>query len=106
MGGNIDGMTLYVTADGIGVNAISPGTTVTPGLNGFAPPGADLKGFCDYRGAPVPLGRNAHPDEVANVLAFLASDRRATSTVPISRWTAASHRSETDHRILLSGGLQ
>ncbi len=60
---------------GIRVNAISPGTTVTPGLDGLAGPGADLKGFYDYLGGLVPLGRNAETPEIADVVTFLASDR-------------------------------
>ena len=60
---------------GIRVNAISPGTTVTPGLDGLAGQGADLKGFYDYLGGLVPMGRNAEPTEIANVVAFLASDQ-------------------------------
>jgi NAD(P)-dependent dehydrogenase (short-subunit alcohol dehydrogenase family) len=60
---------------GIRLNAISPGTAVTPGLEGLAGQGADLKGFYDYLGGLVPLGRNAQPAEIANVVAFLASDQ-------------------------------
>ncbi len=60
---------------GIRVNAISPGTTVTPGLAGIAGPDADLKGFYDYLGSLVPMGRNGQTPEIANVVAFLASDQ-------------------------------
>src|ERR1700730_17125083 len=66
---------LYLKGRGIRVNAISPGTTVTPGLDGLAGQGADLKGFYDYLGGLVPMGRNAEPTEIANVVAFLASDQ-------------------------------
>src|SRR3984893_18749237 len=59
---------------GIRVNAISPGTTVPPGLDNLAG-GADLKGFYDYLGGLVPMGRNAETPEIANVVAFLASDQ-------------------------------
>jgi NAD(P)-dependent dehydrogenase (short-subunit alcohol dehydrogenase family) len=59
---------------GIRVNAISPGNTVTPGLDGLAGPDADLKGFYEYLGSLVPIGRNANASEIANVIAFLASD--------------------------------
>lgn len=59
---------------GIRVNAISPGRVVTPGLDGLAGPGADLKAFYDYLSGFVPLGRSAQPSEIANVVAFLASD--------------------------------
>jgi len=60
---------------GIRVNAISPSTTATPGLDGLAGQGADLKGFYNYLGGLVPLGRNAQPFEIANAVAFLASDQ-------------------------------
>jgi NAD(P)-dependent dehydrogenase (short-subunit alcohol dehydrogenase family) len=57
---------------GIRVNAISPGNTVTPGLDGLG--GPDLRGFYEYLGGLVAMGRNAEPSEIANVVAFLASD--------------------------------
>ena len=66
---------LELKGRGIRVNAISPGTTVTPGLDGLAGQGADLTSFYDYLGGLVPLGRNAQPLEIANVVAFLASDQ-------------------------------
>jgi NAD(P)-dependent dehydrogenase (short-subunit alcohol dehydrogenase family) len=66
---------LELKGRGIRVNAISPGITVPPGLDSLAGEGADLKGFYDYLGGPVPLGRNAEPVEIANVVAFLASDQ-------------------------------
>ena len=56
------------------MNAISPGTTVTPGLDGLAGPDADLKGFYEYLGGLVPIGRNAKTSEIADVIAFLPSD--------------------------------
>lgn len=59
---------------GIRVNAISPGTTVIPGLEGLAGPDADIKGFYEYLAGLVPISRNAETSEIANVVAFLASD--------------------------------
>src|SRR5258708_27563117 len=66
---------LDVKGRGIRLNAISPGTTVTPGLDGLAGQGADLKGFYDYLGGLVPIGRNVEPTEIANVVACLPSDQ-------------------------------
>jgi len=86
---------------GIRVNAISPGTPVTLGLDGLAGPGADLKGFYDYLGGLVPPGRRSPMWGRS-----LRPIRPTVSAVPISSLTAASHRSETHHRILLSGDLQ
>jgi len=85
---------LELKGRGIRVNAMSPGTTVTPGLEGLAGPGADLQGFYDDLGGLVPLGRNTQPCEIANVVALLASDQASSSTVPTARWTAASRRSD------------
>ena len=60
---------------GIRVNAISPGRIVTPGLDRLAGQGADLRGFYDHLATVVPLGRNGQSFEIANVVAFLASDQ-------------------------------
>jgi len=60
---------------GIRVNAISPGTTVPPGLAVLAGQGAALKVVYDYLGSLVPMGRNAESADIADVVAFLASDQ-------------------------------
>jgi len=56
------------------VNAVSPGSTDTPGLSellGFSETGQQrLKMISSI----VPLGRLGHPDEIANAVVFLASD--------------------------------
>ncbi|WP_055558119.1 SDR family NAD(P)-dependent oxidoreductase [Streptomyces sp. NBRC 110028] len=58
----------------IRVNAISPGTIDTPGLDAVADTG-DAPVTTSQFAAGVPLGRIGHPDEVANVVAFLASEQ-------------------------------
>ncbi|MEV0379499.1 SDR family oxidoreductase [Nonomuraea sp. NPDC050643] len=58
----------------IRVNAISPGTIDTPGLDGVVATEDTPVTKSDFAAA-VPLGRIGRPDEVANVVAFLASDQ-------------------------------
>ena len=58
----------------IRVNAISPGTIDTPGLNTLlasGPAGAERKKSIS---ATIPLGRLGTPDEIAKAVVFLASD--------------------------------
>jgi NAD(P)-dependent dehydrogenase (short-subunit alcohol dehydrogenase family) len=57
----------------IRVNVLSPGPTRTPGLLGIAPP-EQQAAFLESQAAMVPLGRIGHPDEIAAVALFLASD--------------------------------
>jgi NAD(P)-dependent dehydrogenase (short-subunit alcohol dehydrogenase family) len=57
----------------IRVNAISPGPVRTPGLGGLVPDEA-RQGLFDALASQVPLGRLGEPEEIGNVVAFLASD--------------------------------
>ena len=57
---------------GIRVNAISPGSTDTPGITGLVGE-QQAAGFKANLAAAVPLGRMGHPEEVASAVAFLAS---------------------------------
>jgi NAD(P)-dependent dehydrogenase (short-subunit alcohol dehydrogenase family) len=59
----------------IRINAISPGTTRTPGLVDLAgPDAAQQQGLLDYLASTVPLGRIGEPEEIAKAVLFLASD--------------------------------
>jgi NAD(P)-dependent dehydrogenase (short-subunit alcohol dehydrogenase family) len=53
---------------GVRVNAVSPGPTATPGTEAMGDGFAALV-------STIPLGRAAHPQEIAETIAFLASDR-------------------------------
>lgn len=69
---------------GIRVNAVSPGATDTPGIDGlatqlFSGPSAG-KQFADVQSGIVPMGRLGEPREVANAVLFLASDLSSFTT--------------------------
>ena len=58
----------------IRVNAISPGTIDTPGLNELLASGEAGEQRRKMVASSIPLGRFGRPDEVANAVVFLASD--------------------------------
>ncbi|MET9226236.1 SDR family oxidoreductase [Lentzea sp. NPDC003310] len=64
---------------GVRVNTISPGPIGTPGLDGLAAEGATDE-LRNGLAAGVPLGRLGSPDEVAEVVLFLASGRSSFVT--------------------------
>jgi len=60
---------------GIRVNAVCPNEVNTPMLRtGFATRGLDADHAIDQLNASVPLGRIADPEDIADVVLFLASD--------------------------------
>jgi NAD(P)-dependent dehydrogenase (short-subunit alcohol dehydrogenase family) len=60
------------SASGVRVNAVAPGPVYTP-----TPSGAD---FITALGATTPMGRASQPEEIAEVIAFLASPRASYVT--------------------------
>jgi len=58
----------------IRVNAISPGSTETPGWLALAKDEEQQRAMFAQVAAEVPLGRIAQPSEIAKVVVFLASD--------------------------------
>ena len=62
-------------ADNIRVNAVCPNEVNTPMLRtGFAARGLDPDKAIEQLNATIPLGRVAEPEDIADVIAFLASD--------------------------------
>jgi NAD(P)-dependent dehydrogenase (short-subunit alcohol dehydrogenase family) len=61
---------------GIRVNVISPGSTETPGLEGFVGAATDeqKRGLYKHLSGDIPLGRVAKPDDIAKGVVFLSSD--------------------------------
>lgn len=64
---------------GIRVNTLVPGPVETPGLTELAPPGQEQE-LLDAQAASLPMHRVGRPSELANVVAFLASDASSFMT--------------------------
>ncbi|TDV13894.1 glucose 1-dehydrogenase [Paraburkholderia caballeronis] len=72
----------------IRVNAVNPGVVVTEGTHSAGIIGSDLEA---YALSQTPLGRVGQPDDIASVVAFLASDD--------AKWLTGEH-------IVASGGMR
>ncbi|MFI1995636.1 SDR family NAD(P)-dependent oxidoreductase [Actinoplanes sp. NPDC020271] len=64
----------------IRVNSIAPGPIETPGLSGLAPDPAAAEQLLKGLASGVPMNRLGKPSEIAEVVAFLASDASAYMT--------------------------
>ncbi len=64
-----------LAADNIRVNSVAPGSILFPGGSWDRRLKADPAGIADFVRHELPFGRFGRPDEVGNVVAFLASDR-------------------------------
>jgi len=62
---------------GIRVNAVAPGAVVTGFLEGAVP---DSRALLESFGAHHPIGRSAKPEEIADVIVFLASPQSSFMT--------------------------
>jgi NAD(P)-dependent dehydrogenase (short-subunit alcohol dehydrogenase family) len=79
----VEGLTrsaaLEVAGSGIRVNAVAPGPTDTGMLNRFTGTSERKAGLV----STVPFQRLGKPDEVANAIVFLASDKASFTTGPV-----------------------
>jgi NAD(P)-dependent dehydrogenase (short-subunit alcohol dehydrogenase family) len=64
----------------IRVNAITPGTIDTPGITGLAPDEAQAEQLKGFLAGQIPMGRMGRPEEIADAIVFLASDRSSFIT--------------------------
>jgi NAD(P)-dependent dehydrogenase (short-subunit alcohol dehydrogenase family) len=64
----------------IRVNAISPGTIDTPGIDGLVPDQEQADQLKSYMASTIPMGRIGRPDEVASAVLFLASEQSSFIT--------------------------
>jgi NAD(P)-dependent dehydrogenase (short-subunit alcohol dehydrogenase family) len=70
-------LAIEAAADNIRVNAVGPGDIETGILDELRPDG---RAFLRQHGSTSPIGRVAQPREIAEVIAFLASDRASYVT--------------------------
>lgn len=70
---------LKYAKDGIRVNVVCPGYIETPMTAGFAPTKAESDTLINDK-LRVPMGRWGQPEEIASVVAFLASDQASFIT--------------------------
>ncbi len=82
--GAVHAMTMAMAADhcveGIRVNAVAPGTVETPWVDRLLQQAEDPAAMAEALRARQPIGRLVQPDEVAEMIVFLASPASASTT--------------------------
>ena len=64
-----------VANKGIRVNTVAPGSVIFPGGNWQKRLDADPEGIGNFVKQELPVGRFGRPEEIADVVVFLSSDR-------------------------------
>ena len=91
-------LALDLAADGIRVNCVCPGITDTPMFRAHVGTTPDPEATLRKRIDRVPLGRGLEPEEIADAILYLSSDRSSgitgTSLVVDGGYTATAEWSE------------
>ena len=86
-------MAQQLAPDNIRVNSVAPGSLMFPGSSWERRQQADPQGIAAFVESDLPLGRFGKPEEVADVVTFLASDR--ASLVTGACWTVDGGQSRS-----------
>ncbi len=87
-------MALELAKDNILVNSVAPGSILFPGGSWAKRVTADPDGMAAFVKQEMPLGRFGTPEEVANVVVFLASER--ASLVTGASWSVDGSQSKSN----------